>query len=123
MADSAAPEVVSTNHETPNSNGNPSENAAQNAPQPTTGQETASTSQQSAAANIPAAPTQQEQPQPPIPPPQAQQPAAVQIDVNQMANVISVSYLAANGLNNQRNRGGGVAGVNIGVGAPGQVNV
>ncbi|XP_073813714.1 uncharacterized protein [Musca autumnalis] len=48
--------------------------------------------------------------------------AAVEIDVNQIANVISVSYLAANGLNNQRNRGAAAGGV-IGIGAPGQNNI
>ncbi|XP_061401664.1 membralin [Musca vetustissima] len=66
------------------------------------------------------------------PPPAQQQQAAgagdaaVEINVNQMANVISVSYLAANGLNNQRNRGGGGAGAAggvIGIGAPGQNNI
>lgn len=70
----------------------------------------------------------QQQPSPSPPPQQSPQQqaagagaAAVEIDVNQIANVISVSYLAANGLNNQRNRG--AAGGVIGIGAPGQVRI
>lgn len=68
-------------------------------------------------------PEQQSAPTPaPAPAPAPTEAAGVPVDVNQLANVISVSYLAANGLNNQRNRpGGGGFGVNMGIGAPGQV--
>ncbi|KAI8127503.1 Membralin [Lucilia cuprina] len=120
MADTATSEVVnSSNNETPINNHQTSTDTAP--PRELSG---ASTSQQSTGSNAAtpaAAPLQPPQPaEPPLP---QRQPAAVQIDVNQMANVISVSYLAANGINNQRNRGPGVAGVNIGVGAPGQNNI
>ncbi|XP_046810172.1 uncharacterized protein LOC111688007 [Lucilia cuprina] len=122
MADTATSEVVnSSNNETPINNHQNSTDTA-----PTREQATASTSQQSTGSNAAtpaAAPAPLQPPQPAEPPLPQRQPAAVQIDVNQMANVISVSYLAANGINNQRNRGPGVAGVNIGVGAPGQNNI
>lgn len=87
-----------------------------------TSQPTASVAPTNAPAAVAGSPSSQPAQQQAAQPAMQPQPAAVQIDVNQMANVISVSYLAANGLNNQRNRGAGVAGVNFGVAAPGQVS-
>ncbi|XP_005190493.1 uncharacterized protein LOC101900986 isoform X2 [Musca domestica] len=79
--------------------------------------------QHNAGQQQPSTPPQQQQQQQQAPQQQAAGAgaAAVEIDVNQIANVISVSYLAANGLNNQRNRG--AAGGVIGIGAPGQNNI
>ena len=67
-------------------------------------------------------PAQEQQQAAAPPPPPAREAGGVPVDVNRIANVISVSYLAANGLNNQRNRfGGGGGGLGVNVGNPGQV--
>ena len=64
---------------------------------------------------------EQQQAGAPLPAP-ARDTGGVAVDVNRIANVISVSYLAANGLNNQRNRlGGGGGGLGVNVANPGQV--
>ncbi|KAM7341757.1 membralin isoform 2-T4 [Cochliomyia hominivorax] len=122
MADLAAPPAASSsnnNEASANSSANQNDNlpstSSSNSPQAGSSS-TASITQPSTSSSASAASAPQQAPQPA---------AAVQIDVNQMANVISVSYLAANGLNNQRNRpaGGAMPGVNFGVGGPGQNNI
>ncbi|TMW52513.1 hypothetical protein DOY81_002414 [Sarcophaga bullata] len=82
--------------------------------QPEVGQPTPSTS---------ASAQEQQQARAPRPPP-TREAGGVPIDPNRIGNVISVSYLAANGLNNERNRpGGGGGGLGVNVGAPGQNNI
>uniref|UniRef100_A0A1I8PZP7 Membralin n=1 Tax=Stomoxys calcitrans TaxID=35570 RepID=A0A1I8PZP7_STOCA len=131
-------EAATAEHVVPNDAAQTSNNQGQQETSTTTaasssGENSTNSEQQQPPQGTSSSPSPQEeqnqnvnQQQPQVQQAQQQQPvagagaAAVEIDVNQIANVISVSYLAANGLNNQRNRGG--AGV-IGIGAPGQNNI